>query len=101
MNHSMFDTALDGSALTETGVEELTGRVGAGFNQYRGILYDSKATGALFRYSHNLCNLKIDKSTGGGVVVSGDYGGGTLIANACNIGVNIEYYGKIETDEED
>jgi hypothetical protein len=51
MNHSMFDTA-----LTETGIEELTGRVGAGFNQYRSILYDSKATGALFRYSHNLCN---------------------------------------------
>ncbi|MFW6557544.1 phage tail fiber protein [Acinetobacter baumannii] len=89
MNHSMFDTASDGSALTETGIEELTGRVGTGFNQYRGVIYDAKATGALFRYSHNLYNLQIDKSTGDGVVVSGDYGGGTLIVNACNTGVNI------------
>lgn len=89
MNHSIFDTASDRSALTETGIEELTGRVGAGFDQYRGILYDSKATGALFKYSHNLCNLKIDKSTGDGVVVSGDYGGGAVIANPCNTSFNI------------
>lgn len=89
INHSKFDFTANGSQLTSAGIEELTGRTGTGFNQYSGIIDNATSAGALFRYSHNLYNLQIDTSTGDGAVISGNYGGGTIIANACNTGVSI------------
>jgi hypothetical protein len=41
------------------------------------------------RYSPNLFNLQVDTISGEGAVVTGIYGSGTIIAHACNTGVNI------------
>ena len=89
LNHTKLGFHVDGSGFTSAGIDELSGRVGAGFNHYEGMIRNSATTAMINRYSHNLYNLQIDTSTGDGAVISGNYGGGTIIANACNTGVNI------------
>ncbi len=89
LNHSKLGFHVDGSDFTSTGLEELSGRTGTGFNHYEGMIRNAASTAMINRYSHNLFNLQIDTSTGDGAVVAGNYGGGTIIANACNTGVNV------------
>ena len=89
LNHTKLGFHVDGSGFTSTGIDELSGRTGTGFNHYEGLVRNAAATVLTNRYSHNLYNLQIDTSTGDGAVISGNYGGGTIIANACNTGVSI------------
>lgn len=88
-NHTKFGFAADCSSLTGRAIEEVSGLTIPGFNHYEGILKDCALTGAQFRYSHNLYNLQIDGSSATGAVVSGQYGGGTIIANNCTTGVAV------------
>ena len=84
LNHTKLGFHVDGSSFTSVGIDELTGRNGTGFNHYEGMIRNSAATAMTNRYSHNLYNLQIDTSNADGAVISGNYGGGTIIANACN-----------------
>lgn len=88
-NHTKFGFAADCAGISGRAIEELSGLSGTGFNHYEGVLKDCPSTGAQFRYSHNLYNLQIDGSSATGVVVSGQYGGGTIIANNCTTGVAV------------
>lgn len=89
LNHSKLGFHVDGADFTSVGLEELSGRTGTGFNHYEGMIRNSAATAMTSRYSHNLFNLQVDVSSGDGAIIAGNYGGGTIIANACNTGVNI------------
>ena len=89
LNHTKLGFHVDGSSFTSVGIDELTGRTGTGFNHYEGMIRNSAATAMINRYSHNLYNLQIDTSNADGAVISGNYGGGTIIANACNTCVNV------------
>ena len=89
LNHTKLGFHVDGSSFTSVGIDELSGRTGTGFNHYEGMIRNSAATAMTNRYSHNLYNLQIDTSNGDGAVISGNYGGGTIIANACNTCVSV------------
>ena len=89
LNHTKLGFHVDGSSFTSVGIDELTGRTGTGFNHYEGMIRNSAATAMINRYSHNLYNLQIDTSNADGAVISGNYGGGTIIANACNTCVSV------------
>ena len=89
LNHTKLGFHVDGSSFTSVGIDELTGRTGTGFNHYEGMIRNSAATAMINRYSHNLYNLQIDTSNADGAVIAGNYGGGTIIANACNTCVNV------------
>ena len=89
LNHTKLGFHVDGSSFTSVGIDELTGRTGTGFNHYEGMIRNSAATAMTNRYSHNLYNLQIDTSNADGAVIAGNYGGGTIIANACNTCVSV------------
>ena len=89
LNHTKLGFHVDGSSFTSVGIDELTGRTGTGFNHYEGMIRNSAKTAMTNRYSHNLYNLQIDTSNADGAVIAGNYGGGTIIANACNTCVSV------------
>ena len=89
LNHTKLGFHVDGSSFTSVGIDELTGRTGTGFNHYEGMIRNSAATAMINRYSHNLYNLQIDTSNADGAGIAGNYGGGTIIANACNTCVSV------------
>lgn len=89
LSHSKFGFAIDAKDVTSVAVDELTGTSSLGFNHYEGVIKDSAQGGAQFRYSHNLYNLQVSGSTYTGVIVGGDYGGGTLITDRNSNGVSI------------
>ena len=89
LNHTKLGFHVDGSSFTSVGIDELSGRTGTGFNHYEGMIRNSAATAMTNRYSHNLYNLQIDTSNADGAVIAGNYGGGTIIANACNTCISV------------
>ncbi|MDP7840848.1 phage tail fiber protein [Acinetobacter baumannii] len=89
LNRSLFLFRADGSALTSAGVEELTGRSGTGFNAFIGLITNAAKTAFQGRYSHSLFGVQVSGSAEEGIVISGSFGGGTLIVDSCRNGVQI------------